>query len=52
MWTLSSLTRDRIHGPLHWEHEVLTTGLLGKCQAKVNLILISSVMLVPFQLFR
>ena len=38
--------------PLHWEHEVLTTGLLGKCQAKVNLILISSVTLATFQVFR
>ena len=30
MWDFSSLTRDRIWGPLQWRHRVLTTGSPGK----------------------
>ena len=30
LWDLSSPTRDQIHVPLHWKHEVLTTQQPGK----------------------
>ena len=30
MWDLNPPTRDQTQYPLHWRHEVLTTGPLGK----------------------